>query len=201
MGSLSRWLLAIFGALILIAAYPSWIAYQVWEQSRDDELPPGGAGAIVVLGAAQYDGVPSPIFRARLDQAAFLYKEQFSSKIIVTGGKRPGDRFTEAETGEQYLQSQRIPNHVVFSEREGRTTWQSLQQVGRIAKERGIKSLLLVSDPMHSERVKRMANDLGFEAVYTSPASYERLQRSRGTKFRELMHEVGSILVFEFFGR
>jgi uncharacterized SAM-binding protein YcdF (DUF218 family) len=186
---------------ILLAAYPAWIAFQVWEQSRDDELPAGGADAIVVLGAAQYDGAPSPIFRARLDQAAFLYKEQFSARVIVTGGKRPGDRFTEAESGEHYLEDQGIPEDVVFSEKEGRTTWQSLQGVGKIAADGDIKSLLLVTDPMHSERVKRMANDLGFEAVSTSPASYERLQRSRGTKLRELMHEVGSILVFEFFNR
>jgi len=201
MSRVSRLLIGLTVSLLIVTAYPGWIAFQVWEQSRDDELPPGGADAIVVLGAAQYDGVPSPVFRARLDQGAYLYKEGFSARVIVTGGKRPGDRFTEAESGERYLEGQGIPSAAVLSETEGGTTWESLQGIAAMAEERGIDSLLLVSDPLHSERIKRMASDLGFEDIYASPASYERLGRTRRTKLRELMHEIGSILVFEFLGR
>ena len=146
----------------LVLAYPTWIAFQVWQQSRQDEVV--GADAIVVLGAAQYDGEPSPIFKARLDHAAYLFGQELATTVIVTGGKQPGDRFTEAEAGENYLTGIGIPPEVILSESEGRTTWDSMQAVGDIAHDNGIESLLLVSDPMHSERIKRMATDLGFEA-------------------------------------
>ena len=78
--------------LIIVAAiaYPAWLGFQIWTQSREDE--PHSADAIVVLGAAQYDGEPSPVFKARLDQAAYLYNEKLSSIVIVTGGKQEGDR-------------------------------------------------------------------------------------------------------------
>lgn len=186
-------------ALLALAAYPTWIAFQVWAQSHDDEIR--GVDAIVVLGAAQYNGRPSPVYQARLDQAAFLYEEQVSPQVIVTGGKRPGDRFTEAEAGQSYLMDVGVPADALLSESEGRTTWQSLSHVAELARQHGIETVLLVSDPMHSERLKRMADDLGFAASYTSFASYERLNRSRTTKAKELIREVGSIIVYELFER
>jgi uncharacterized SAM-binding protein YcdF (DUF218 family) len=182
----------------VVIAYPVWLAFQVWEQSRDDEVH--AADAIVVLGAAQYDGTPSPVFKARLDQAIYLYGEGLAPTIVLTGGKRPGDRFTEAEAGANYLAEQGIPAEVILRETAGRTTLESLRSVRAIADEHGIDSLLLVSDPMHSERVKRMAADLGFEA-WVSWASYQNLQRSRLTKAKELVREVASIIVYEFLGR
>lgn len=182
----------------VVIAYPVWLAFQVWEQSRDDEVH--AADAIVVLGAAQYDGTPSPVFKARLDQAVYLYGEGLAPTIVLTGGKRPGDRFTEAEAGANYLAEQGIPAEVILRETAGRTTLESLRSVRAIADEHGIDSLLLVSDPMHSERVKRMAADLGFEA-WVSWASYQNLQRSRLTKAKELVREVASIIVYEFLGR
>ena len=191
-----RWAIVV---VVLIAAYPGWLAYQVWEQSREDE--PHGADAIVVLGAAQYDGVPSPVFRARLDQAVHSYNDDLSDTIVVTGGKQEGDRVTEAESGEAYLISQGVPSDRILLETEGRTTFESLQEVREIANEHGIDTLLVVTDPLHSERVKRIAHDLGFTEVYASWASYQRLPRSRETKLRELLHEVGAILIYELLER
>lgn len=202
MGSLEgmkRARLVIAGLLVVVVGYPLWIGLQVWAQSHDDELH--GADAIVVLGAAQYDGTPSPVFKARLDQAAYLFKEQFSATVIVTGGKQPGDRFTEAQAGERYLVSEGVPADAILGEDQGRTTLESLEAVKQIADARGIRSVLMVSDPMHSERLKRIGDDLGFEAVYTSPASYVELNRSRLTKAKELVHEVGSIIVYQFIER
>jgi uncharacterized SAM-binding protein YcdF (DUF218 family) len=190
---LSRRLILL--GILLVLAYPAWIAFQVWEQSRDSQYRP--ADAIVVLGAAQYDGKPSPVLRARLDQANYLYDEGLSTTVIVTGGKQPGDRFTEAEADRNYLVSEGLPGEAILSEDEGRTTWESLKKVQEIAGEQGAESLLLVSDPMHSERIKRMAADLGFE-VYASPAGYEILNRSRITKAKELAREVVSILAYEW---
>jgi uncharacterized SAM-binding protein YcdF (DUF218 family) len=189
-------------ALILVAllAYPSWLGWQIWRQSLADENRP--ADAIVVLGAAQYDGDPSPVFQARLDQAAYLFDEGFSDTVIVTGGKQEGDRFTEAEAGEMYLSEQQgVAADRIIGETEGRTTLESMEAVKELADAQGVSSVLLVSDPMHSERIKRIALDLGFEEAYTSPASYIVLNRSRATKLKELVREIGSLLAYEFLER
>ena len=189
----------IFTILLVAAvAYPLWLALQVWEQSRTDENHT--ADAIVVLGAAQYDGDPAPVFRARLDQAAYLYGEGFSNTVIITGGKQVGDRFTESEAGRRYLSSQGISDEAMLGEEEGRTTLESLRRVRAIARTHDIRTVLLVSDPMHSERIKRIALDLGFTRAYTSPASYLELNRSRVTKARELAREVTSLVAYELFG-
>lgn len=183
---------------LLILGYPLFLGWQVWSQSHRDENH--SADAIVVLGAAQYDGEPSPIFKARLDQAAYLYDEGFSPRVVVTGGKQAGDRFTESEAGASYLVSQGIPPEDILSENEGSTSLESLKRVREMADQQGIDSVLLVSDPMHSERIKRMATDLEFQEVYTSPASYISLNRSRATKAKELAREVASIIAYEWFG-
>lgn len=186
--------------LVVLLAYPLWLGYQIWDQSHEDQPRP--AGSIVVLGAAQYNGRPSPVFKARLDQAAYLYREGLSDQIIVTGGKRPGDRFTEAEAGGRYLEMEGIPGEDIYREDEGTTTLESLQRVREITEEIGSgDSVLLVSDPLHSERIKRMADDLGFDPVFTSPASYVELHRTRPTKVKEMLHEVVSLIAYELFDR
>ena len=190
--------LLIVTVLLLGIAYPAWLALQIWEQSRDDENRT--ADAIVVLGAAQYDGEPSPIFKARLDQAAYLYDEGFAPTVIVTGGKQEGDRFTESHAGRDYLASLGLPEEAMLGEEEGRTTLESLRRVREIARAEDIDTVLLVSDPMHSERIKRIALDLGFTGAYTSPASYLELNRSRLTKARELLREVRALLAYELLG-
>lgn len=197
---MKRFFSAVAIVLVLILAYPLWIGFQVWQQSRDDEVH--SADAIVVLGAAQYNGRPSEVFKARLDHAAYLYEEGLAETVVVTGGKQPGDTFTEAEAGERYLTIERsISSTVILGETKGRTTWESLQAVRKLADENGIESLLLVSDPMHSERLKRMAADLGFEEAYVSWAGYQQLQRSRSTKAKELVREIASIMAYELLDR
>ena len=186
--------------VLLVAWYPAWLAFRIWSQSRSDEVH--SADVIVVLGAAQYDGDPSPVFKARLDQAAYLYGEDLSDTVIVTGGKQPGDRFTEAHVAEDYLVEEHgLAEEAILQEEKGLTTFQSLSRVRDMAEDEGLDTALLVSDPMHSERVKRMALDLGFEEAYASWASYERLDRSRETKAKELLHEVTALLVYELFNR
>jgi uncharacterized SAM-binding protein YcdF (DUF218 family) len=178
--------------LVALLAYPSWLAFRIWQQSHDDEQH--SADAIVVLGAAQYNGDPSPIFRARLNHAAFLYDLGMSDTVIVTGGKQPGDNFTEAEAGNRYLsQDKGVPADAIV-EVGGSTTWESLEEVADVASEESVESLLLVSDPLHGYRIKTMARDLGFDDAYASPASYLNVNRSRLTKAKELVHEVASML-------
>ncbi|MGH2751952.1 MAG: YdcF family protein [Actinomycetota bacterium] len=184
---------------VLIVAYPAFLAFRIWQQSRVDEVRL--ADAIVVLGAAQYDGDPSPVFRARLDQAEYLYSEELAPHIVVTGGKQEGDRFSESEVGRDYLTAQGVPDEVILSEDEGTTTLESLTNVHAIATDHGIATVLLVSDPLHSERIKAIATDLGFDEAYASWTSYTRLNRSRETKLEELLHEVAALAAYEILGR
>ena len=185
--------------LVVVLAYPGWLAFRIWQQSRDDEQH--SADAIVVLGAAQYNGDPSPIFEARLNHAAFLYDLGMSETVIVTGGKQPGDNFTEAQAGNRYLAEDKdIPDKAIL-EVGGNTTWESLQEVADVAADNDVDSVLLVSDPLHGYRIKTMANDLGFEEAYASPASYLNVNRSRLTKAKELVHEVALMLNYEIVER
>jgi len=192
-----RIVLVILGVAV---GYPLLLGLQIWQQSRDDELH--SADAIVVLGAAQYDGRPSPVLKARLDHAAFLFDEGFSNVLIVTGGKQESDRFTEAKAGETYLSEEKgVPLDRILLEPEGRTTLASLERVKEMADGFGYSSVLLVSDPLHSKRIKTMAEDLGFEESYASWASYQSLNRSRATKAKELVYEVGSLLAYQLLDR
>lgn len=190
---------AILVVVLACLAYPLWLGFRVWDQSHDDEIR--RADAIVVLGAAQYNGVPSPVFKARLDHALYLYNEELAEKIIVTGGKREGDRFTEAGAGAHYLVEGDVPPEAILAESLGTTTYESLQEARKLAASNGIETALFVSDPLHSERIKRIATDLGFAGAYTSPADYTRLARSRETKLKELVHEVLSLLAYQLLQR
>ena len=192
-----RWAALLFVAVVV--GYPLLVAFQVWQQSHRDEVR--GADAIVVLGAAQYDGRPSPVYEARLRQAVYLYEQDLSDVVFTTGGKQPGDRFTEAEAGERFLTDHGIPAEDILGEEAGRTTLESLRNVKEIAVQHGLTTVLLVSDPLHSERIKLIATDLGFEEAYASPASYVELNRSRSTKARELLREVASVIAYRIFDR
>ena len=194
-----RVILIVLGVLVVLLAYPTWLAWRIWDQSRNDEVR--AADAIVVMGAAQYDGRPSPVLRARLDHALYLYREDLSPTVIVTGGRQEGDRFAEAEVGANYLAAEGVPPEAILAEDEGTTTLESLERVHALARDEGIDTVLLVSDPMHSERIKTMAHDLGFEEAWASPASYVELNRTRRTKAQELLHEIASLAAYELFDR
>lgn len=187
--------------VIVLAAlvYPLWLGFRIWDQSHSDEV--FGADAIVVLGAAQYNGTPSPVFKARLDHALYLYEEDLADTIVVTGGKAKGDRFTEAGAGETYLVDAQVPHDAILAETSGTTTYESLKEVKKLAAQNQIETALFVSDPLHSERIKRMATDLGFREAYTSPADYTRLERSRETKLKQLVREILSLLAYQVLQR
>lgn len=175
--------------------FPAWTAYQVWAQSHHDEMHP--ADAIVVLGAAQYDGHPSPVLQARLEHAFYLWSHGMAPVIITTGGREPGDSYTEAGVGHDYLRARGVPESRLLDEDRGRTTFTSLHNVKVVATPLHIRSVLLVSDPLHSARIKRMALDLGFSSAYTSPASYLDLNRSSDTKIQELAKETAALILYD----
>jgi uncharacterized SAM-binding protein YcdF (DUF218 family) len=156
------------GLVVLLAALLYYVVtfVQVWWSARHDDTRQ--SEAIVVLGAAQFNGRPSPVFRARLDHAADLYRRRVAPTIVVTGGKQAGDQFTEATSGANYLHRKGVPDASILRETTSRTSWESLAAAARVLQNRGEKRVVLVSDPFHSLRISSIANELGLEAV-TSP--------------------------------
>ena len=108
---------------VLLAGYFLITVFQVWRASDSDDR--AKTQAIVVLGAAQYDGKPSPVFVARLDHALELWKKGVAPLIVVTGGKQPGDRFTEASSGANYLLARGVPDSAILRETTSRNSWES----------------------------------------------------------------------------
>lgn len=163
-----RGILVVAGLFIVYLLY---ICYLVWHYARTDQARP--VDAIVVLGSAQYNGVPSADLKARLDHALKLWNDHYADTIVVTGGKEQGDLHTEASTGAAYLGAHGVPDDHILREVQGRNSWQSLQAASRFMKARGIHRVLLVSDSFHNARIYDMAEDLGLKpyvsATKTSP--------------------------------
>jgi uncharacterized SAM-binding protein YcdF (DUF218 family) len=157
-------LAALFGVIAFVYLAVTFV--QVWLASRRDGARP--SDAIVVLGAAQYDGRPSNVLAARLDHALALYDDDIAPVIVVTGGRQEGDRFTEATASATYLHEHGVPDSAILRETMGRSSWESLSASARILEARDMKRVVLVSDPYHSARIEAIAREIGLDAV-TSP--------------------------------
>lgn len=169
MRNVVRWRIVLRVVLVLFLlgfVYFTVTFVQVVLAARRDDARP--SQAIVVLGAAQYDGRPSPVFRARLDHAADLYADGIAPMIVVTGGKQEGDRFTEAASGAEYLHSRGVPDTAIVRETTSRSSWESLAATANVLEARDITEVVLVSDPFHALRIDAIAEELGLDAV-TSP--------------------------------
>lgn len=165
-----RRVLQSLGVTVLIAVLYFLVSLlQVWNTGRSADRQP--VGAIVVLGAAQYDGRPSPQLQARLDHALELWNLNLASYIVVTGGKQEGDRFTEAAASRKFLESNGIASDLIFEENSGKTTYASLLAVSQIASQKEISSVLIVSDPFHQLRARLIANEVGLDALSSSTRS------------------------------
>jgi uncharacterized SAM-binding protein YcdF (DUF218 family) len=189
-------LAAAVAALIVLAV----TGIAVWRAAHEDDgRRIDHADAIVVLGAAQYDGRPSPVFAGRLQHAKLLYDQGRADTVVVLGGARPGDRSTEAAAGRDYLVAAGVPASVVVAEPRGRTTYETLRSAARLMRGRGLRSAFLVSDPWHNLRVTRMASDLGIEA-YAS-ATWHSAARSESTRIPGYLRETFAYLYYRLFGR
>jgi len=149
-------ILALCAALVL---YIVVTGVQVWLTSRHYE--PHQAGAIVVMGAAQYNGVPSPDLKARLDEALKLYQSGLSRQIVVTGYKEKGDHFTEAEAGARYLEAAGIPASQIL-EVGGSDSYENLADAAPRLKALGVSTVLIATDGFHEDRSMAIASGLGF---------------------------------------
>jgi uncharacterized SAM-binding protein YcdF (DUF218 family) len=162
-----------------VVAYVGVTGLQVALAAGRDQR--AAADVIVVLGAAQYDGRPSPVFRARLDHALTLYRQGVAPSIAVTGGQRPEDRVTEATAARNYLFDHGVPEEAILRVPEGSSTWESLSATALALRQRGLTDVVLVSDPPHALRTKLIGEGLGLSVQLsptpTSPAGLETVLR------------------------
>jgi uncharacterized SAM-binding protein YcdF (DUF218 family) len=186
-------------ALLLSVGFVAGCAIVVWQAAHhDDASEIDRADAIVVLGAAQYDGEPSPVFAGRLDHAALLYEQGRAQSVLVLGAGQPGDRFTEAEAGGAYLIEHGVPEEAIVPVPEGHTTFESLEAAVPVMRDAGMDSAFLVSDPWHNARVERMAEDLGIDGH--ASATWQSAATSQETRFEGYVRETFAYLYYRVFG-
>jgi len=192
----------LIGRLVLLATvvgvgFIAYTSYRIWEAaSRDDRAD---AEAIVVMGAAQYDGRPSPVFAARLDHAIALYRDGVAPLLIVTGGKLEGDRTTEAAAARAYAIEHGVPAEAIIGEDQSRSTLSSIRAVAALMDDTGLRSAVFVSDPTHMYRVLRLATDAGI-AASGSPTRTSPIMGDRVAIADAVIHELGALLVYTIVG-
>jgi uncharacterized SAM-binding protein YcdF (DUF218 family) len=184
---------ALLAALLLVAS----TALAIWWTARQDARPT--SDAIVVLGSAQYNGVPSSIFEARLEHALDLYGEGVAPVIVTVGGKAAGDEFSEAEAGREYLAKAGVPADALLAVQEGVDTLESMRAVATEFDDRGWHSAVLVTDPWHAMRAERMAEDAGL-AASSSPTRQGPAVQTRTTQFKYILRETAAYLLYRVTG-
>ena len=151
----------------VLSLYAALTVFETWRVGRSSDTSP--VEAIVVMGAAQYDGSPSPQLAARLDHAVLLWKAMVAPKIVVTGGNQPGDRFTEASASRDYLVERGVPTTAIFEEASSRSTWEAFENIRRLNDDakfgERLSSIVVVTDPFHSLRSRLIAEENGFDAT------------------------------------
>ncbi|SFL01733.1 YdcF family protein [Geodermatophilus ruber] len=186
------------GALVLaFVLMVSSTAAAIWWTARQDSRP--SSDAIVVLGSAQYNGVPSSVFEARLEHALSLYEDGVAPVVVTVGGKAAGDQFTEAEAGRDYLAGAGMPAEALLAVQEGVDTLESMRAVAAAFAEQGWSRAVLVTDPWHAMRAERMAEDAGIEAE-SSPTRQGPAVQTRTTQFRYILRETAAYLVYRVTG-
>ena len=187
LGRRMRRALLVLAGLVALAAV--WFLFNLWQVHRvgnSDQASP--VDAIVVMGAAQYDGRPSPQLAARLDHVVDLWNRGLAPMVVTTGGNRPGDRFTEAEASANYLVDHGVPASVI-RQVGGTTSYDELVAVCDLMNAQGQDRVLLVSDPYHSLRIRLVGEELGLVA-YVSPTRTSPVQ-GRTAFWREVKEATG----------
>lgn len=181
-------------AIVLSAGYVVITFVQVYRASNHNGAHE--ADAIIVLGAAQYDGVPSPVLQDRLEHALTLYEQHLAPTIVVTGGRQSGDRFTEATTGYNYLRAHGVPDEALLKEVGGTNTYESLAASANFLRDRDLTRVVLVTDGYHAFRVGAIADDLGLQAS-VSPTS---TRLSTAAELRQMVRETVAVSIGRLIG-
>jgi uncharacterized SAM-binding protein YcdF (DUF218 family) len=178
--------------VVVVVGLAGLITLIYW-QARTDEAQP--VDAIVVMGAAQYNGRPSPVFRARLEHTLDLYRAGLAPIIVVTGGRSPGDQFTEGAVAETWLIERGVPPEAIRVENEGRTTWESVRGIPSVFPAEASARVLAVSDGFHLFRSELMLRNLGYSA-YSSAAPGSPIDPWSPVEFWYVVREAGAVLAF-----
>jgi len=193
-----RDIVVVLGLVVLgLVVLTGYATFRVWTQGQRDEQRP--ADAIVVMGAAQYDGRPSPVFAARLEHAVELYRAGVAPHLIVTGGKQEGDRTTEAASARAYAIAHGVPGAAIMMEDKSRTTLESIRGVRGLLHDEGLADAVFVSDRPHMLRVLRMAADEGITA-YGSPTTTSPIEGDTLKGMDAVLHELGALAQYFLFG-
>jgi vancomycin permeability regulator SanA len=183
--------------LLVIIVLPLYVGGRVWYTANHTD--PVKSDAIVVLGAAQFDGVPSPVLEARLLEAKRIFEKKLAPRILTVGSRAPGDRTTEAASGFSWLVDKGIAKKYVDSIPYGRDTFDSTKSYVNVMKKLNLKTAIIVTDQYHCLRALTMASDLGISATCaptrTGPAS------TSNSSFRYLVRETGAYLAYVTLGR
>lgn len=174
-----------YATVALVAAWLIALGAVIAWGSRDRARP---SDAIVVLGAAQYWGRPSPVLRARLDHAVGLWRRRMAPRVVLTGGVGVGDTTSEAAVSRKYVIGQGIPDTAILLETTGRTTQESLRSVAALLRSRNEESVILVSDPFHMLRLDILSRRFGLDP-YTSPTRTSPISANTGETWRYYLNE------------
>jgi uncharacterized SAM-binding protein YcdF (DUF218 family) len=175
-------------AAIAIVLLLAWIVSMALVERAGQRDEAQAADAIVVLGAAQYVGRPSPVLRARVDHAVSLWKRGLAPTLILTGGTGVGDTTSEAAVARKYAMSKGVPDGAIVLEFRGRTTSESMRAVARIMEDREQESVILVSDPFHMLRLSILARRYGLDP-YTSPTRTSPITSNREERWKYMVSE------------
>lgn len=181
-----RWTLIVLAVLAMLALiWIRWVYGQIeWYASRDMASP---SDAIAVFGAAEYDGRPSPVFRARLDHAESLYNRGIAPLIVTLGGDG-GDQYSEGRVGEQYLVGSGVPDSDIIAETQSTSTDQSVRRLAVIARTNNLQRIVVVSDATHLFRIHQICAAHGLN-VLTSPRPRVPVEGPSGERER-IQHEI-----------
>jgi len=188
----ARWAIRIaLGVLALVVLYIGITFAQVWWAARQDDRSP--AAAIIVMGAAQWNGVPSPVLKGRLDHAASLYRDGVAPVIVVTGGKQAGDAVTQGYSGYQYLRDAGVPESAIKVEVDGTNSYTELSASANIVRGAGLGTkVVIVTDPYHSFRAESIAHEVGLDA-HVSPTD-------ASSSMGQLVRETGGVAIGRIIG-
>jgi uncharacterized SAM-binding protein YcdF (DUF218 family) len=186
--------------LLVIVTLVGASAITVWRAAHtDDASVVDRADLFIVVGAAQYNGTPSPVFQGRLVQALRLWHQGKSDLIVTVGSNQPGDTTTEAQAAKDYLVGRGVPASAIVALPVGHSTYDSMQAVAQELHARSLETAFLVSDPWHNARIKAMAGDLGLTGYASATStSAARSEESRGKGY---LRETFAYLYYRIFGR
>jgi uncharacterized SAM-binding protein YcdF (DUF218 family) len=209
-------LVTVFAVLGIFLFIFGWLFFRIYQTSKldlshersevlsNDRLRSklliprlGLADAIAVLGAAEYAGKPSPVFQARLDHAAELYKKDFAPFIITTGGTHPGEKFSEGAVGKMYLAKNGVPAEKIMVDEESLTTKENIERIADITREKKFQKIIIVSDPFHMYRALVLAKKFGIEAL-PSPTRKSPISENKWLEIKYMLRETVLILLSLF---